>query len=296
MTAGARMTLQLRSTVALLAFGLLVVGAVASTLLPTASAVLFPRYGGALRVASRGGLQTHRPAAVRLGEPSADGVSFELVVRDDSTFLRARPCPAPGLSCELRVFERALRADEVVVARVGPGVYEVTTPAPCQPSDPLCEGSTSLRVAVAGARRELHAENLASPRVIPGALALLAIAAIGVALLRARLGFAYTRRLHAWREVTLTAEGMLQDEGGGTLGIVDSRRRLRAGEVLVSPEALPRGATYRDLPVVAAGAIAQGSHARWIAGTELRLRDARVLAALASGAVWVAASVDAFAR
>lgn len=289
MSEESRIARQLRRSFALLAFGLLAVVCAGVPLLRASARVLAPEHGGGLAF-ERGPRPTvDRPTPIVLGETDAEGLTFEVVVRDETTFLRERGCLRRGWApegCELRIAERALGPGELLATRLAPGRYELTIAGAPKP----------LRFEVwRELSRRLRPENLASPRVVPGLLGLVAVLALVVGLARARLGFAYARRMHAWREVTLTAGGMLEDEGT-TLGVVDGTRRLRPGAVLVAPASLPRSATYRDLPVVAPGAIAQGSHAVWVAGTELRLRDARVLSLLASGAVFASAIASALTR
>lgn len=123
-----------------------------------------------------------------------------------------------------------------------------------------------------------------STRHVPSLVVLVAFGAFAFALSRARRATAYADGMSQWVEAKLSADGMLQDEAGGTIGVLASgalgRGRVPEGIVLVDPAATQHGSVYRELPVVARHSVAAGSHALWAAATALRLRDAKSLATI----------------
>lgn len=121
-----------------------------------------------------------------------------------------------------------------------------------------------------------------SARHVPSLVVVVALGALAIAALRARRAIAYAGGMHAWREATLTAEGMLQDEAGATIGVLASGRRRGPGPVIVDPNTLGSASVYRELPVVARRDVAAGTHARWLEATHLRLRDARALCVIST--------------
>ena len=130
-----------------------------------------------------------------------------------------------------------------------------------------------------------------SARQLPFGVALMALGALVVALLRSRRAMSYARTIHAWTEARLTPGGMIEsDTGGGTLGTVEQTRFgvVPAGPVLIAPEALATNGLYRDVPIVQRRQIAEGTHARWTSGTMLRLRDARALAVISTACTLLA--------
>lgn len=111
----------------------------------------------------------------------------------------------------------------------------------------------------------------------------LALGALGIAIVRSRRAMSYALRIHAWTPAKLTPEGLLESDGGETLGTIAAQSwatRVPDGPVLVAPSALSRAGLYRDMPVVQRRDVAEGTHARWTSGTMLRLRDARALAVI----------------
>jgi len=138
--------------------------------------------------------------------------------------------------------------------------------------------------------RHAQLDRVFSARQLPFGVALVALGALVVALFRSRRATAYARTMHAWTEARLTPGGMLESDGGGTLGTVE-RGRFRvvpAGPVLVAPDALATNGLYRDVPIVQRRHLAEGTHARWSAGTMLRLRDAQALAVISTACTLLA--------
>ncbi|MBS2018565.1 MAG: hypothetical protein JST00_37210 [Deltaproteobacteria bacterium] len=135
-------------------------------------------------------------------------------------------------------------------------------------------------------RRVFQPQRVFAVRNLPSAVVLLALGALGIALLRSRRAISYAVRLHGWTEATLTPAGRIEDLHGGILANADSsltstRRAwpIPVGEVLVDPKALS-SSLYREMPVVGRGAMIKGGHARWTTSTMVQLRDARALAIL----------------
>lgn len=132
-------------------------------------------------------------------------------------------------------------------------------------------------------RAVLHPRDASLPVPVPMALATVALAALVLGALRARLGVAYALRLHRWPEASLDASGQVTAADGALLASAAAKRMRDLpppGLVLVTPN-LPRAA-YRDLPVVTTRELLEGGHDRWWKGTLVRLRDARAIAILAS--------------
>lgn len=130
--------------------------------------------------------------------------------------------------------------------------------------------------------RRFVPKNLLTATQLPSFVALVAIAALFVGVLRARRATAYATRIHAWTEARLRPDGLLESEGGTTLGTVDAAARVPAGAVLVDPKSLEGHDAYRALPLIERGRIVAGTHARWLEGTARRMRDAQALAIVAS--------------
>lgn len=134
---------------------------------------------------------------------------------------------------------------------------------------------------VHGPVRHVLPSRIFSARHVPSLVVLVAFGAFAFALSRARRAAAYADGMSAWTEAKLSADGMLQDEAGATIGTLASGfRRVPEGVVLVDPAATRHGSVYRELPVVARRSVAAGSHAMWATATALRLRDAKSLAVI----------------
>ncbi len=140
------------------------------------------------------------------------------------------------------------------------------------------------------ASHQVQLDRVLSARQLPFGVSLVALGALVVALFRSRRALSYARTIHAWTEARLTPGGMIESEAGGTLGTVEQARGgyIPAGPVLVAPEALLTNGLYRDVPIVQRRQIAEGTHARWAAGTMLRLRDARALAVISTACTLLA--------
>ena len=141
-----------------------------------------------------------------------------------------------------------------------------------------------------GAAHHLQTDRIFTARQLPLGVVLVALGALVVALLRSRRAMSYAHTIHAWTEARLTPGGLLENESGGTLGTVEQTRFgfIPPGPVLVAPEALSTSGLYRDVPIVARRHVAEGTHARWAAGTMLRLRDARALAVISTACTLLA--------
>lgn len=281
---------RLLTTLLLVIGALVVVQGVGHMVASRLVAIAFPRWGGGLSVVLA---PDARPAAgrpVRLGEVDADGVRLVHGIDGMGTFLAEAGCAKgsartpSATGCSIHVSAADLPAGDVRVSSLGEGAYLV---------EPRGEGPLVLRVPSTGKYdRFFQASNLASPRAVPAAITLLAALALVVAFARARLAVAYTRRMSSWKELVLSSEGMLQDEAGATIGTISSDVRLPPGPVLVDGDAMKGTSIYRELSIVTRRAVAAGSHAVWERGTALRLRDARVLAIMATVASLLAAAAQ----
>ncbi|MDB4934752.1 MAG: hypothetical protein JWP87_1724 [Labilithrix sp.] len=147
--------------------------------------------------------------------------------------------------------------------------------------------SDDVRVAFVMTAKRAH--HLQSDRIftrqhLPALIALLAMGALVVALLRSRRAMSYALRRYTWTEARLTPEGLLEGESGATLGTLEQSHtsRVSPGPVLVAPGALASSGLYRDVPIVPRRSIIEGTHARWSGATMQRLRDARALAVLST--------------
>jgi hypothetical protein len=154
-------------------------------------------------------------------------------------------------------------------------------------TDEYAVANTDVRavfIVKPGAARHLQSDRVFTRHQLPALVALLALGALGVALLRSRLAMAYALRMHAWTEARLTPEGRVEADGGATLGTLEQSQstRLRPGPVLVAPSALSSAGLYRDMPIIERRSIAEGTHARWAGATMMRLRDARTLAVIST--------------
>jgi hypothetical protein len=143
-----------------------------------------------------------------------------------------------------------------------------------------------------GATRHLQSDRILTQRHLPALVVILALGALVVALFRSRRAMSYALRLHAWREVRLTPEGVIESESGTPLGTLEQMRggalARRPGPVLVAPDALPSGSLYRDMCIVERRNVAEGTHALWAGGTMVRLRDARALAIISTACTLLA--------
>lgn len=159
------------------------------------------------------------------------------------------------------------------VRRVSPGHYVVADAKRVFATFRTVEGST----------RKLQPSRMFARRHLPAFVVLLALGALGIAVLRARKGIAYATRIHAWTPATLDAGGRIESETGETLGVLDSTgRRVYPGALLVAPEATPKKGLYRDVPIIARRFVAMGTHARWSEWTMRGLKDARALCAIST--------------
>jgi hypothetical protein len=140
---------------------------------------------------------------------------------------------------------------------------------------------TVLR-AIEHPTRHVQRGRLLARRHLPASMVLVAMLALGFAAGRARSASLYATRLHAWNEARLEPSGRITTEGGEQLGVVAGSAPVVAVDVLVSPAAGPKREVYRELPVVARGEVALGSHAGWSEVTRRHLRDARVLAVVSA--------------
>ncbi|AKV04430.1 hypothetical protein AKJ09_11093 [Labilithrix luteola] len=122
----------------------------------------------------------------------------------------------------------------------------------------------------------IRPRRLFSRRHVPSFIVVFALGALAVAAIRARKAIAYVTRLHAWRELSLASTGTLTSESGEPVGS-SAVEGLPEGAVLVAPSAFTQAGLYRDLPIVTRDRIVAGSHTRWLRGTMVGLRDARVL-------------------
>ena len=134
------------------------------------------------------------------------------------------------------------------------------------------------------AAHHLQTDRIFTMHHLPALVALFALGALGVALVRSRRAISYALRMHAWTEATLTPEGLIENDTGMALATLEQSRigRLPPGPILVAPSSLSTSGLYRDMPIVAQRNVAEGSHARWKNGTMLRLRDARALAVMST--------------
>jgi hypothetical protein len=141
-----------------------------------------------------------------------------------------------------------------------------------------------------GSSRQLQRDRIFAMRHSPFFIALVGLGALGVGLVRVRRATAYALRIHTWTEGLLTPAGLIEDEGGRALGRLEEARGrgMRPGPLLVAPGALSGAQLYRDMPIVARRSVAEGTHARWVSATMLRLRDARALAVLSTGCTLLA--------
>lgn len=141
-----------------------------------------------------------------------------------------------------------------------------------------------------GAARHIQLDRIFSARHLPLLVVLFALGALVVALFRSRRAMSYALRIHGWTEARLTPSGLVESDTGATLGALEQTRMrpIPPGPVLVAPEALSTSGLYRDVPIVARRHVAEGTHARWAAGTMLRLRDARALAVISTACTLLA--------
>lgn len=130
--------------------------------------------------------------------------------------------------------------------------------------------------------RHVQCSRLIARRHLPASMVLVAMLALGFAAVRARSGSLYARRPHAWNGARLEPSGRISTEGGEQLGVVAGSAPVVAVDVLVSPAAGRKREVYRELPIVARGEVALGSHADWREVTRRHLRDARMLAVVST--------------
>ncbi len=283
---------RLAVTTGLVVVALLVVVPTALFLAARAWPVVAPRYAGKIEVVYE---NTARKLPVlsnpRIGEVDADGVWLDVEMHTTGTWVVEHACSDPFFAvpfadCRARLSSRLLGPQDVRVTRLAGGHYRIRA----------IDGDEDVVVRIAPTNRlVLHYTHLASPRLVPTAIGLLSVLALAFALVRVRLAVAYSRRICAWNERTLTEGGMLQDESGATIGTVASGARVPPGPVLVAPPATRGSSVYRELPIIARSEIAAGSHAQWERGTALRLRDARTLSVLATATSLVAIAVQVLA-
>jgi hypothetical protein len=74
----------------------------------------------------------------------------------------------------------------------------------------------------------------------------------------------------------------VESETGASLGTMELRSRVPAGQVIVDPNAFEGRDVYREMPILTRRTVGSGSHQRWYEGTMRRLRDARSLAIVAT--------------
>lgn len=141
-----------------------------------------------------------------------------------------------------------------------------------------------------GSSHRVQLDRILSARHLPLGVVLLAMGSLVVALFRSRRAMSYALRIHTWTEARLTPGGLIESDTGATLGSLEHTRMRQVvpGPVLVAPEALSTSGLYRDVPIVARRHVAEGTHARWAAGTMVRLRDARALAVISTACTLLA--------
>ena len=130
--------------------------------------------------------------------------------------------------------------------------------------------------------RRVQWDRVVDPYNLSMLIFILSLAALGVATARALRATPYATRMHAWRAGTLRHDGLVEGEHGASLGTMDLRSRVPSGPVIVDPKALAERDAYRGLPILTRRNVGAGSHEQWAAGTMRRLRDARMLAIIAS--------------
>jgi hypothetical protein len=140
------------------------------------------------------------------------------------------------------------------------------------------------------ASHRIQGDRIFSRQHLPLGVVLFALGALVVALFRSRRAMSYALRIHGWTEARLMPGGLIESDTGATLGTIEQTRirQVPPGPVLIAPEALSTAGLYRDVPIVARRNVAEGTHARWAAGTMLRLRDARALAAISTACTLLA--------
>jgi hypothetical protein len=235
---------------------------------------------------------------VPFGDKSGFVVAYDRVVPDKKNYGLSRyegvritttSCNtvAPGDDCAcssvpLRWVEKTFRAtpsDVHLYRHAASGDYVVRARTWTMSSE---ETIAIFRKSAAPVCRFVPARAL-SRRHVPSLVVLVAFGALAFGAFRARRAIAYASGMSAWKESTLSSDGMLQDESGATIGVLASGgRRVPPGPVIVDPSSLGSGSVYRELPVVARSLVAAGDHARWAEATALRLRDARSLAAISA--------------
>jgi len=171
---------------------------------------------------------------------------------NDLAMSSARP---PG--AELRVRDR------------GGGIYEID------------DGDQRLAVSLQESRGHRFDPARFEVRAqIPALVFLVAIVALVVAALSVVRATTYANRLSRWSEATLREDGVVESRSGRTIGKLAPHVQLPSGDVIVEPAG--NADLYRSLRMLARGEVGVGDHDRWRRGTWRRLRDARVLAAVAS--------------
>ena len=141
-----------------------------------------------------------------------------------------------------------------------------------------------------GASHRVQLGRVVAARHLPLLVVLVALGALVVALFRSRRAMSYALHLNGWTEARLTHGGLLESDTGATLGALEQTRmgQIPPGAVLVAPGALATSGLYRDVPIVARRHVAEGTHARWVAATMVRLRDARALAVISTACALLA--------
>jgi hypothetical protein len=136
--------------------------------------------------------------------------------------------------------------------------------------------------------RRFQSSNVIDPRNVSMLVFLLSLGALALAASRAIRATPYATRMFRWTPATLREDGLVEGETGASLGKMDPRSRILAGDVIVDPAALEGHDVYRGLPILTRRTVGIGSHGRWYDGTMRRLRDARTLAILTTVTTLVA--------
>jgi hypothetical protein len=133
-----------------------------------------------------------------------------------------------------------------------------------------------------GRGRRLDGDRLIGGHGVALLVFVVSLGALALAVGRLRRAYGYAAQTHAWRPAVVRADGLVV-EGERTLGrlAAEDVDALPPGAVLVDPAALAPDNGYRDALVLRRRDLRIGTHETWAAGATRRLRDARVLAAVA---------------
>lgn len=280
----------LRRTWALLVLSLLAILPVAGVVLRGYVADVFPQCRGMLEGAARGAwlrggdTSTYVPLDSDLGgfslhldtvESTTGQVTWAKIVR--------REVDASGATCECG----GVVLRDAGVSNTGGVLWPQPDGTYLYVDNKWHVEGSVLRVSERPTRH-LQRDRLVARRQLPAMVVLFAIAALGIAALRARRGILYASKLHAWTEARLEPGGRIESETGETLGIMDGGLPLVPGPVIVSPSTSEQRDIYRELRIVARGSVALGSHAQWREATMRRLRDGRVLAVVSAACSGIA--------